>query len=394
MTDVLDQWLLKGIEEEVYTGTELGRIVGVTDQIDQALPGFQTEPDRRNPEFSLPPLRDYEEIGSRLVRTRSQFRQQLEDLGNYTLVPGATMCLGDSTVFHISDPDNAYYRYIRDEYGTRVVTASTHISIGLEDVETIVRAARLLRAEACLFLALTAASPFLDGAATGQHSTRWSIFPQTPVEAPLFESPAAYETFVDQALADGRMRNNRHLWVSVRPNGPITPYHLNRVELRVCDHIYDPRIILAITALAESRIRQMVADPTLDPLHQSELSVEALRQLILENETAVARQSIDATVRHWRDGRPLPVRQWLESYYEQALSAARVYGIDRFLQPLRQVIDEGNVAMNWLKLFKEGATIPAIMERSVTDMYDTELLYLEDAPTCEPASCDHQVPFT
>ena len=80
--------------------------------------------------------------------------------------------------------------------------------------------------------------------------------------------------------------------------------------------------------------------------------------------------------------------------HEAKQKLARVYGIDRFLQPLRQVIDEGNVAMNWLKLFKEGATIPAIMERSVTDMYDTELLYLEDAPTCEPASCDHQVPFT
>ena len=48
-------------------------------------------------------------------------------------------------MFLISDPDNEYYCYIRDAYGTRVVTASTHISIGLNDAETIVRAARLLR---------------------------------------------------------------------------------------------------------------------------------------------------------------------------------------------------------------------------------------------------------
>ncbi len=396
MTDTSNRWLLKGLEEEVYTGTDDGRIVGLetpspivsserSERPADALFGFRTEPDRRNPEFSLPPLRSYDEIGSTLVQTRLQWRQQLKDLGNYTLIPGATMSLGDSTVFLISDPDNDYYNYIRDAYGTGVVTTSTHISIGLNDSKTIVRAARLLRAEACLFLALTAASPFLDGVATGHHSTRWMIFPQTPVQTPLFESPASYETFVDDAIADGRMQNNRHLWISARPNGPVAPTRLNRVELRICDHIYDPRIVLAVTALVESRIHELLSDPSLDPLKLSELPkstrADALRQLIVENEAAVAKDSLDATVRHWRDGRRQPVRQWLESYYAQALSTAHVHGFDRSLWPLRQIIDEGNVAMSWLKLFNQGVTVPEIMEQSITRMQETEMLYVEEAST-------------
>jgi predicted glutamate--cysteine ligase len=203
--------LLKGLEEEVYTGFADGQIVGIPQRIDRALSGFQTEPDRRNPEFVTPPVRSYEEIGSVLVRKRARLRRWLQCQGNYTLVPGATMSMGDSDEFLISDPKNKYYRFIRDTYGTRVVTTSTHISIGLDNAETIVRVARLLRAEACLFLALTAASPFLDGALTGLHSTRWVVFPKSPATVPLFASHREYEGFVQGAVADSRMWCNRHL---------------------------------------------------------------------------------------------------------------------------------------------------------------------------------------
>ena len=36
------------------------------------------------------------------------------------------------------------------------------------------------------------------------------------------------------------MRNERHLWTSVRPNGPDRPHSLNRLELRICDLVTDP----------------------------------------------------------------------------------------------------------------------------------------------------------
>ena len=55
--------------------------------------------------------------------------------------------------------------------------------------------------------------------------------------------------WVEHQLASGAMRNERHLWTSVRPNGPRRPYDLNRVELRICDLVTDPDELLAITAL-------------------------------------------------------------------------------------------------------------------------------------------------
>lgn len=379
--------LRKGLEDEVYTGLPDGRIVGIRERIDHALPGFKTEPDRRNPEMVTPFARSYDEIGSVLAGMRAGLRGWLRRQGNYTLIPGAAMSTGDSSVFLISDPHNEYHRFIRDAYGTRVVTTSTHVSIGLDDPRDIIRAARLLRAEACLFLALTAASPFLDSAATGHHSTRWVVFPDSPATVPLFKSHRDYEMFVNGAIADGRMHCNRHLWMSARPNGPDVPSHLNRVELRICDQIPDPRIILGVVALMEARVQQMLADPSLDPLVASELPASTraddLVQLIEQNEEAVAGRSLDATVRHWKDGRAQPVREWLKAYLAEARATAEPLGFGGYLQPLWRIVDRGNTAMQWLDQHKRGASIAAIMEQAVIAMREAELVYAKNAPCRE-----------
>jgi predicted glutamate--cysteine ligase len=376
--------LLKGLEEEIYTGLVNGQIVGMQQRIDKALSGFNVEPDLRNPEYFIPPFSRYEEIATNLLDMRSKLRRWLKSQGKYTLIPGASLSLGESSVFLISDDANKYYQFIRDTYGTRVVTTGTHINIGLDDSKALFRAARLLRAEACLFLAITAASPFLDGTLTGYHSTRWSIFPGTPDLVPLFESKEEYKVFVQNALAKGNMYNNRHLWVSVRPNGPDVPKHLNRVELRICDLIYDPRIILGITALAEARIQAMLADPSLDPLVESKLPFSTrsndLLEIIMNNEEAVAKYSLDATVRHWRDGRELPIRKWLKEYISDAHKKARFLGIDHYLQPLWDVLKQGNTAMQWTKQYNRGLSIEMILKQSILAMEEAEKLYAQRVP--------------
>ena len=69
-----------------------------------------------------------------------------------------------------SSPDNPYHAYIEETYHTDVVTASTHINVGVDDEETLMRALRVVRMEASVFLALTAGSPFLDNAPTMSRS--------------------------------------------------------------------------------------------------------------------------------------------------------------------------------------------------------------------------------
>ncbi|TBR58121.1 putative glutamate--cysteine ligase [Westiellopsis prolifica IICB1] len=346
--------LLKGFEIEMYTGTPSGEIVGLSDKITASLDGYVREPDSRNVEYITAPNHNYDQLLCAILRPRLRLREYLQQLGNYTLIPGSTLSLGNSDRFFRSDPTNSYHTFIEQTYGTKVVTASVHINIGIDDPETLMRACRLIRLEAPLFLALSAASPFLDGKATGYHSTRWGVFPQTPAHVPLFSSHSDHIQWVEQQLVAGTMQNVRHLWVSVRPNGDRRPYDLNRLELRICDLITDPISLLAITALLEARLLQLIENPHLDPLTQSTFSPEELISLTANNEIAAATSSLDAQLLHWQDGRTLTARNWIAELYQQVWSVAKQHGFSCFLSPLQKILREGNEAQQWLQLHAVG----------------------------------------
>lgn len=378
--------LSKGFEIEMYTATPQGDIVGLSDKIVTALDGFVREPDSRNVEYTTPPLCRYERLLCELVRPRQRLRAYLKQLGDYTLLPGSTLALGESDRFYRSDPGNPYHSYIEKTYGTTVVTASVHINIGISDPETLMRACRLIRVEAPLFLALSAASPFLGGAVTGSHSTRWKVFPQTPAYVPLFESHAHFIRWTEAQLVLGTMQNVRHLWSSVRPNGDRRPYNLNRLELRICDLVSDPIALLAISALLEARLLQLIADPSLDPLTASSLPAssrtEDLVALTTANEIAAAQQSLDAELRHWQDGRSILARDWIEEVYQSVWPTAKKQGFSCFLTPLKKILREGNEAQRWLKLIDQGLDVRSVVVQTIQSTLEQELILADEL--CQP----------
>ncbi|MGQ4648671.1 glutamate--cysteine ligase [Lyngbya aestuarii] len=369
--------LSKGFEIEMYTGTPQGEIVGFSDQIVANLDGgFVREPDSRNVEYTTAPLSCYERLLCALVRPRRQLRKYLDSLGGYTLIPGSTLSLGDSTRFYRSDPNNPYHDYIENSYGTKVVTASVHINIGISDPEILMRACRLVRVEAPLYLALSASSPFLDGEPTGYHSTRWGLFPKTPTNVPLFESHAHFIAWTQEQLVAGTMRNVRHLWSSVRPNGNRRPYDLNRLELRICDLIVDPIALLAVTALLEARLTQLLENPSLDPLESSILAASKgaaeLVTLTDANEVAAARSSLDAEMTHWQDGRKILARDWIEEIYQEVWPTAKKHGFSCFLSPVKKILREGNAAQQWLQLLSAGFDSQQVVMQAIRDVAEQE----------------------
>ncbi len=369
--------LSKGFEIEMYTGTSSGDIVGLSDKITASLDGFMREPDSRNVEYITAPSRSYEQLLCGLVRPRLKLRQYLSQLGDYTLIPGSTLSLGGSDRFFRSDPSKEYHEYIEKTYGTKVVTASVHINIGIDDPELLMRACRLIRIEAPLFLALSASSPFLDSKATGYHSTRWRVFPQTPTDVPLFVSHNHHIQWVESQLAAGTMQNVRHLWTSVRPNGNGRPYDLNRLELRICDLVTDPIALLAITALLEARLLQLIGNPNLDPLVQSSFSPEELVSITTKNEIAAATTSLDAQLINWQDGSIIRARDWIAEIYEQVLPVAKEHGFSCFLSPLPKILQKGNEAQQWLQLHAVGISSRSAIIQAINTTREREI-ELED----------------
>ncbi|MCS6958557.1 MAG: glutamate--cysteine ligase [Pseudanabaenaceae cyanobacterium SKYGB_i_bin29] len=356
--------LTKGFEVEVYTGTPQGQVVGFSSLIVSRLPGFVREPDNRNVEYTTPPLGRYEQLLPALVMPRQQLRQFLATQGDYTLLPGSTMALGGSDHFERSDPQNPYHSYIEQTYGTNVVTTSIHINVGIEDGETLMRAIRVVRMEAALYLALSASSPFLDSQVTGFHSTRWQIFPKTPAYVPLFTSHNHFINWTEEQLRLGTMQNVRHLWCAVRPNGNRRPYDLNRLELRITDLVSDPIALLAITALLEMRLWMVLTNVHLDPLGGKFTPTELIA-IADENERAAARSSLAAELVHWERGGKIRAEDWIRELYEQVYPLACDRGVNCFLSPLLQILHKGNEAQRWLQAYQAGKSTTAIMTEAV-----------------------------
>ena len=360
--------LLKGFEVELFTGRPDGTVVGCSAEAAAALEGFVTEPDCRNLEYTTPPEASYSRQLELLLEPRQRLRAWLARRG-LTLLPGSTLSLGDSRRFERSDPDNAYHGYIEASYGTRVVTASVHINLGITAMEPLFAACRLMRCEGALLLALSACSPFLDGVATGAHSQRWLQFPLTPEQVPLFTSHQHYIRWIEEQLAAGSMQNVRHLWTSVRPNGDHRPHDLNRLEIRICDLIADPALLLAVTAFAELRIQQLLADPDgHDPLGRSCFSPDELAALADANDRAAARASLEAPLVHWRTGETLTARDWIAAELEQLAPLAAELGLTATLAPLQRVLSEGNQAIQWLRQLAAGQGVAGILAAGIAAM--------------------------
>ena len=379
--------LLKGFEVELYTGRADGTVVGCSAEAAAALEGFVTEPDCRNLEYITPPDADYARQLQLLLEPRQRLRRWLASR-QLTLLPGSTLSLGDSQRFERSDPANPYHGYIEATYGTKVVTASVHINLGLtaghglEPMTSLFAGLRLMRCEASLLLALSASSPFLDGVVTAAHSQRWLQFPLTPAEVPLFLDHQHYISWMGEQLALGTMQNVRHLWTSVRPNGDNRPHDLNRLEIRICDLVTDPLVLLAITAFAELRLQQLMREPErYDPLQASSLDPSQLAALADANDRAAARSSLDATVMHWRNGAPILVRDWLAQELADLAPLAEELGLTRVLAPLQGVLDQGNQAMSWLAGHQAGLSIPTLLNQTVEAMASQEAELLEAIAT-------------
>lgn len=379
--------LRKGLEEEVYTGTLEADPIPLSHRIAADLPGFVTEPDSRNVEYITDPHRSYQVLLDSLMAKRCQLRRYLCRVGDYTLIPGSTLSLEESDEFVISNPNNPYYQFIRDTYGTTVVTASTHINVGIPDPEALIAAYRVLRTEASMYLALTANSPFLRGKPTGAHSNRWLVFPQTPTDVPFFTSHGHFQKWVGEQIENGTMFNPRHLWLAIRPNGVATPTEIERLELRICDRISQPRILGAVISMFEARIWQVLESRVpggseLDPLnHRSD---RELQDICRRNEQRAAESSLDATITDWRTGEDLLMRDWIEACFQSCITTAEAHGFADRIAPIREILDQGNLAQQWLAQVATGMTPREVLKRSIVDLTAIDRQYDPACPSPLP----------
>ena len=363
--------LYKGFEIELFTGTYNSH-VGLSDQVEKNFSNFVKEPDNRNVEYITEPSKDYKELYGFLLQPRQDLRKWLSEK-NLTIIPSSTLCFKHDSNFRRSDNLNNYHDFIESNYGISIATSSVHINLGIDKIDKLFAAIRLVRCEASVYLGLSASSPFLNGEYTGNHSQRWLQFPKTPAEVPFFKDHRHYINWVDSNLKSGKMQNIRHFWSSIRPNGPQRPFELDRLELRICDFISDIDLLLAVTALLELRVLYLFENiDSLDPLMSSNFSLKELQYICENNEKEVAKNSLNAELIHWKDGRRFICNEWIQNLLDEITFIAKQFNMDSQLDPIRLVLQNGNQSMRWIKSYEEGNSVEEIMKCAINDMIKSE----------------------
>ena len=363
--------LYKGFEVELFTGSQNNH-VGVSDDIEKTFSNFVKEPDNRNVEYITKPEKDYKVSSKNLLEPRVNLRQWLKNR-DLTIIPSSTLCFKHNDQFKRSDKNNVYHQFIQDNYGISIATSSVHINLGVDNLDKLFAAIRLVRCEASLYLSISASSPFLNNKLTNNHSQRWIQFPKTPNKVPFFYNHDDYIKWIEENIKNGNMYNIRHFWSSIRPNGPQRPHVLDRLELRICDYVSDIELLLAITALLELRVIYLFENlKTLDPLLTSKFSMDQLTKICDQNEIKAAQTSLDAELTHWRDGKKMICREWIKNVLADLSLTAEKLNMTHLLKPIYKVLEEGNQSMKWIKQYKEGLSIEDIMKYTAQRMIQSE----------------------
>ena len=216
---------------------------------------------------------------------------------------------------------------------------------------------------------------FLNNKITNNHSQRWIQFPKTPSRVPFFVNHNSYIDWIEENISNKNMQNIRHFWSSIRPNGPQRPLILDRLELRICDFVYDINLLLGITAMIELRILNLFENiNTLDPMNASTFSMDELSEICDQNEINAAKDSLNSELIHWQDGKRVICKEWIQNLLSDLSSTAENFGMKNLLDPIYKVLEEGNQSMKWINQYEKGLSIEQIMKISIEDMIRSEAM--------------------
>src|ERR671932_2595947 len=160
---------------------------------------------------------------------------------------------------HIIETDH-YQRLLRDlgYVARRNNTWALHVHVGVRGADRAMAVCDRLRAVLPELLAISANSPFLDGADAGLHSARTQIFTKSFPRCGIPEawgSWDAYADFVDFLVRTESIVEATQLWWSVRPH-----HSYGTVEVRICEAQSTAEESTAIAGLAVACVAQAAMD--------------------------------------------------------------------------------------------------------------------------------------
>src|SRR4051812_19290428 len=229
--------------------------------------------------------------------------------------------------------EKARYETVKKDLAGLLATppCALHVPVGMPDPETAVAVANAMRPHLPLLAALTANSPFRDGADTGLASARAAAVRSYP----RFELPRAfrdYEDFLrvaDQLIAAAGVSDYTYLWWDIRPHP-----NLGTVEVRGMDVQPTPEANGAVAALIQALAAKQIDRPGAPGLTR-----EAIEESYFQAERygLEARLMIDEST-------AAPAPEVARATLEEVRPYAKNLGGDVALEEIDRILSDGNGA--------------------------------------------------
>jgi carboxylate-amine ligase len=347
--------LTLGVEEEFLLVDEQGRLAAsgpeITDALDEREGQVEHELRRCQVESATKVCTEVEDIVTGLRGLRDELAAEAATRGQ-RLVPAGTALLFDDRPPRFT-PDSRYRQMSRDfgELARASLTCACHVHVGIPDRSTGLLISNHIRPWLPLLLALTANSPFHDGADTRYASWRYEMWRRWPSAGPppKFDSTDDYESRVDGLLRCGAILDRAMVYWDIRLSE-----HQPTLEIRIAD----------VTPTAEHAallavIVRALASRALDSPPDAQPPQEVLRgELWRAARDGLAGRCVDP-----RSGRLVPTWQLVDGLIDDLRPYLRSTGdIDHVTATLARLRAEGGGAQRQHTAFEKRQSLIDVID--------------------------------
>lgn len=218
----------------------------------------------------------------------------------------------------------------------RELIFGTHVHVGIDEPDKAIYVADGIRRYLPLMLAISANSPYWEGADTGMQSARTPVFRAFPRVGvpPHYGTWEIFSARVEQMMRSGAIEDYTYLWWDVRPHPK-----LGTVETRIFDQanlLEDTAAFAALTQSLAHRLAQTYANG--EPLF------EVPGELVDDNKVRAALHGMHGDLLDLGEGTHVPAVELAGRVLEEVEPSAAALGCSQELGRINEIIRQGTGA--------------------------------------------------
>ena len=296
--------------------------------------------------------RDLQERISQLLDVTDELGYQVACVGTHPFSKWAEQRITDSE----------RYRRLVDQCqwpARRLMIFGVHVHVGIESGEKAIAVSNGLTTYLPHLLALSASSPFFNGADTGLASCRSKIFESLPTAGLPYRllNWAEFQRLMITLVSAKAIESIREIWWDVRPHP-----NFGTIEVRICDGLPTLDEVMAVTALIQALVvwlGEKYDEGMYMPLHR--------HWIVRENKWRAARWSTEAEIIVDEDGNLERLDESLVGLVEEVTPVAKRLGADAELQGVGAMLGTGLSYRRQRRIYEETGDYTAVMKALVRE---------------------------